>query len=129
MMNALPKPPANLEPRGRALWTATYERHPEMTELEREVLLEACRVVDRLEHLDEACRTEPTVMEGRQGPLINPALAEARQQANLLKMLMAAMRVPDEKTGKRPQVRGTARGAINQSSPAVTSIRDRLRSA
>jgi hypothetical protein len=64
------------------------------------------------------------VVEGRTGgPMIHPVLAEVRQQAALLARLVAALRLPDEATGKRPQKR-QVRG-VQQ--PSKVSARDRLR--
>lgn len=128
---SVPTPPSTLSDRGCKLWVSIHEQHPEMNDIEREVALEACRVVDRLEWLDEVCRSEMPTVEGKQGPMANPAYAEARQQQNLLKMLVASLRIPDADSGKRPQQRGSARGgyagSAERSAPGVTSLRDRMR--
>ena len=55
---------------------------------------------------------------------IDAALAQANATANLMKQLLAALRLPDEATGKRPQVRA-ARGAYTPS--GKPSARDRLK--
>ena len=44
---------------------------------------------------------------------VDGALSEARQQANVLKQLLAALRLPDQ-DGVRPQQRGGARGAYSK---------------
>jgi hypothetical protein len=56
---------------------------------------------------------------------VDDALAKANVTANLLKQLLAALRLPDDVTGKRPQRRG-ARGAYKPSAGKV-SAKDRLR--
>lgn len=90
----------------------------------REVALEACRTKDRCDILDAVCRSEPAMLMTDKGlPIAHPAWVEARQQANVLKQLVAALRLPDTATGKRPQVR-SARGSYQ---PAKTSARDRLK--
>jgi hypothetical protein len=89
----------------------------------REVALEACRTKDRCDLLDVVCRSEPVMLDNGKGlPIAHPAWVEARQQANTLKQLVAALRLPDEATGKRPQVR-SARGAYKPGG----SSRDRLK--
>jgi hypothetical protein len=89
----------------------------------REVALEACRVADRLERLNDICESVNPIIETEKATMIHPAFAEARQQANVLKQLVAALRLPDEATGKRPQRRGP-RGAQK---PSVVSSLDRAR--
>ena len=108
-MTPIPRAPAGLEARGRKMWRSIHEQHPTISDPEREVALEACRVADRLERLDAICRSSEPVIETDKGGLItHPAFAEARQQQNLLKQMIAALRLP-EASGKRPQTR-PARG-------------------
>ncbi len=85
----------------------------------REVALSACRTADRVDHLEELARTTEPVVEGRGGPMIHPLLAEVRQQSALLARLVAALRLPDEATGKKPQ-RRQLRGV--QQPSAVTPL-------
>lgn len=109
-MTDIPEPFGALEDRGRRLWDSIHTQHPEISDAETEVALEACRVADRLERLDKVCRANEPVIETDKGQLItHPAFAEARQQANLLKQLVASLRMPEPKTGARPQTR-PARG-------------------
>lgn len=104
---AVPRPPLGLDDRGKKLWKSIHELHAGLTEPDREVVLEACRVADRCERLDAICRVSEPVVETDKGGLItHPAFAEARQQQNLFKQLIAALRLPDEMTGKRAQYRG-----------------------
>jgi hypothetical protein len=113
------KCPARLGVRGQSLWRDVTEG----TDLsgkpaEVEILVEACRVADRLEKLDELLSGDveewsriqlPRDDEGDLVLVINGALAESRQQQNIFKQLIASLRLPDELSGKRPQVR-SARG-------------------
>ena len=87
-------------PAGAQLWAAVTARY-EPNGGEQEILLGACRTVDLLERLAE---------EERRRPGLLVLMAEARKQAQLLLQLMAALRLPEPVTGKRPQYRGP-RGA------------------
>ena len=112
------KPPARLRARGKQFWADITEAH----DLDASQLLqleEVCRTADRLEALDRLLTGDASdwleVIEskGHEGQLevvMDKALSEARQQQNILKQLIAAMRLPDEDTGKRPQ-RRAARGS------------------
>ena len=92
----------------------------------REVALSACRTADRVEHLEIQSTEVDSVIEGSKGnPQMHPVLAEVRQQAALLARLVAALRLPDEASGKRPQKR-QVRG-VQQ--PSKVSSLDRARAA
>lgn len=98
----------DLGSRGARLWASLLEQDGSLTNEQnpmREVALTACRTADRVEHLEELARQTDPVVEGRQGPMIHPLFAEVRQQAQLLARLVAALRLPDEATGKKPQHR------------------------
>lgn len=132
--------PDSLDIGGSALWALTSEAHPDLDAMQRVTLLEACRAKDRLDKLDDVLRGDAdtwmrltvdprsddgTVFEVR----ITQALAQANATANLMKQLLAALRLPDVATGKRPQQRGGARGAYSATAKAdgkVSSI-DRAR--
>jgi hypothetical protein len=118
----------DLGTRGARLWDNLLARDPALEDQSnpmREVALTACRTADRVDHLEELARATDPVVEGRQGPMIHPLLAEVRQQAQLLARLVAALRLPDEATGKKPQHR-QVRGV--QQPRAVSSL-DRARAA
>lgn len=118
-----------LGPGGRRLWASLLSQDAAL-EVEstpaREVALEACRAKDRCDALDAVCRSEPVMLTtDKRLPVAHPAWVEARQQANILKQLVAALRLPDEATGKRPQ-RHT--GAAGVRKPNGTgSARERLK--
>lgn len=126
-MSDVPAVPDGLDERGARLWVSVHEQHPGLTDPEREVVLEACRVADRLERLDAICRVSEPVIETDKGGLItHPAFAEARQQQNLLKQLVASLRLPDPASGKRPQTR-PARGVQAPKGSGTVSSLERMR--
>lgn len=91
--------PTGLGPGGHSLWTSVTEAH-ELEAVQLVQLEEACRAKDRCDRL---------------AVLLNEAhdskiQADANTTANLMKQLLAALRLPDPESGKRPQFRG-ARGA------------------
>ncbi len=129
------KAPAGLSAGGRALWKSITGDH-EMDAAQLVQLTEACRAKDRLDKLDALLRGEVAVWaevyinpDGEPVSLrIDAALQRANDTANLLKQLLAALRLPDD-AGKRPQRRGP-RGAQAPSVPGgkVSSL-DRARAA
>ena len=114
--------PDGLRAGGRALWcgiAGAFELMPEqLVQLE-----EACRAKDRLDKLDALLSGDVATwaevdldFNGEPVSLrIDAALAQANTTANLMKQLLAALRLPDEE-GRRPQFRG-ARGAQAPSIP------------
>lgn len=128
--------PTELGAGGKALWKAITDDH-ELDATQEVQLLEACRAKDRLDQLDRILRGDVDLWAEIVGDeehsrcrlQIAPALSKANETANLMKQLLAALRLPDEKTGKRPQFRGP-RGAQKPSTPGgkVSSL-DRARAA
>jgi hypothetical protein len=122
-----------LGPGGRALWDAIAEEH-QLDAGQKVQLLEACRAKDRLDRLDTVLRGDADVWMKLTHRLqtedyelkIDAALQQANTTANLLKQLLAALRLPDATTGKQPQ-RRAARGAY-KTGGIVSSI-DRARAA
>lgn len=122
-------------PGGQRLWDAITAAHEELDAQQEVQLTEACRMKDRLDKLDELLRGDvgawATIedFDGRPSVLvISSALDKANTTANVMKQLLAAMRLPDS-TGKRPQQRGGARGSYGAQTPGggtVSSI-DRAR--
>lgn len=124
--------PAGLGTGGRQLWRdlcADNEFDPAQLVL----LLEACRIKDRLDRLDHELTGRGDFLRVTQNDdgdyvlEVTAALSAASRDANVLKQLLTALRLPDAQTGKRPQVRG-ARGAY-QPTPAKVSSLDRARAA
>lgn len=130
--------PSGLGGKGRRLWREMLEL-AQFNPAERVILEEACRIADRLDVLDKVLSGDASgwmrlkvSQDGAEVTVtLDNALSEARQQANVLKQLVASLRLPDEKTGARPQQRGGARGAYKPSAAkaagTVTNLRDRLR--
>ena len=127
-----PRTPPGLGTGGRALWRDVVAVHTTLDASQQVQLLEACRAKDRLDKLDELLRGEVETWARLTHNLrtedyelrIDAALSQANATANLLKQLLAALRLPDDVTGKRPQHRG-ARGAYKASGK---SAKDRLKS-
>lgn len=115
--------PDGLRAGGLELWRGVTEVH-DLDVTQRMQLLEACRAKDRLDQLDAVLRGDVDVWARLVHRLqtedyelkIDSALDKANTTANLMKQLLAALRLPDEVTGKRPQVR-TARGVQAPSVP------------
>lgn len=110
------KPPTGLRAGGKKLWTAVVEKHPDIEETQLVQLTEACRAKDRLDQLDRLLRGDVTTWsklvdrDGEDGEVVYTlqvakALDYANTTANSMKQLIAAMRLPDEATGKKPQQR------------------------
>ena len=138
---ATQREPAGLGTGGRQLWRDITADH-DLSASQRVQLVEACRAKDRLDKLDALLRGDADswcdlVMDiesdGRVFELrVTNALSKANETANLMKQLIAALRLPDEH-GKIPQRRGP-RGAQAPSIPGgretgkVSSL-DRARAA
>jgi hypothetical protein len=89
--------PVGLGDAGRRLWSAMYdaERPGEQVAL----VVEACRIVDRLDRLDRLVRGDEYAWayvrvndDGEAALVIDKALSEARQQAIALKLIVAELR-------------------------------------
>lgn len=128
--------PEGLSSGGRALWDAITDDH-ELDAAQLVQLTEACRAKDRLDKLDLLLRGDidtwsvlvhKTLTEDYELK-IDKALTDANATANLMKQLLAALRLPDEASGKRPQYRGP-RGAQKPTVPGgkVSSL-ERARAA
>ncbi len=111
------KTPNGLAVGGRSLWAQVTEEH-DLDVVQLVQLEEACRAKDRLDKLDRVLRGDEEVWMRLTHELrtddyevkIDDALGKANATANLMKQLLSALRLPDVRTGKRPQYRG-ARGA------------------
>ena len=130
--------PSGLGAGGRALWREIDQDH-ELDAAQKVTLLEVCRAKDRLDKLDEILRgdvdTWATLVHNLRTEdyelKIDAALSQANATANLMKQLLASLRLPDDATGKRPQARGGARGAYSPTAKPggkVSSL-DRARAA
>lgn len=133
MLNAAA--PAGLGVGGAAFWVEIAAEH-DLDPAQRLQLTEVCRAKDRLDKLDRLLSGEVETwvllthrLQTADYELkIDAALSQANATANLMKQLLAAMRLPDEATGKRPQKR-SARGVQKPSVPGSVSSLDRARAA
>lgn len=125
--------PERLGERGSSLWDEITKAHT-LQKAELELLVEACRCADRLEKLDEFLTGDRdswfTFEEMKRDDtirvLVDAALSEARQQQNMMKQLIASLRLPDATTGKKPQTRP---GPSGSRLPAGVSSLDRARAS
>lgn len=131
--------PLGLATGGSALWGRITEDHPGLDAAQLVQLQEACRAKDRLDKLDELLRADVDTWaklvvdinsDGQVFELrLTQALSQANATANLMKQLLAALRLPDLETGKKPQYRGP-RGAQRPSvAGGKVSSLDRARQA
>jgi len=93
--------PAGLEAKGRRLWREILAERPAPGPAEVVEIEECCRIADRLDRLAQAITDgsylevvaeridDPDVREFRL--VVNGALAEARQQANTLRLLLTSL--------------------------------------
>lgn len=112
------KIPTGLKAGGSTLWSAIADEH-ELDAAQLVQLEEACRAKDRCDVVTAL------LAEGHDSKLF----ADVNATANLMKQLLAALRLPDPQSGKKPQYRG-ARGAVKPQVPGgkVSSL-DRARAA
>lgn len=137
--------PSDLGEGGLALWNAITEDH-ELNAIQVVQLTEAVRQKDRLDEMDRIIQGKGVLnlMRFRVSGLddddderkmtvtvkFDAVIDRANATANAMKQLLAALRLPDEVTGKKPQYRG-ARGAQKPTVPggAAVSSLDRARAA
>lgn len=107
-------PSGTPSPRTRAFWTTADDAY-ELTESERELLLEVCRLVDECEELRQAVAADGMTVSGSTGrPRVPPAVGELRQDRpalGRLLSLLSLLALPDEHEGALPtplQARGRA---------------------
>lgn len=130
--------PSGLSSGGVQLWRRITADH-DLDALQEVTLLEACRAKDRLDKLDDLLRGDgetwmKLVHDTRTEDYelkIDDALGKANTTANLLKQLLAALRLPDELTGKKPQQRGGGRGSYAPTAKTGSKVSslDRARAA
>lgn len=91
-----PRPPSDLDARGRAFWRTTVATF-ELSDVELELLRECCRLLDECESLRTSVDTEGTTVKGSTGqPRVHPALGELRQHRLALGKLLAQLALPDD---------------------------------
>ena len=94
--------PEGLSERAAATWSKVVDEYVLAAD-ELEVLREACRLLSRLDRLDEALRDAPMTVSGSRGQqTAHPLLVEARMTAVAVGQLFARLALP------RDEVDGTA---------------------
>lgn len=99
---------------GARLWREVLAGY-DLEEHETGLLVELCRLRDRLDALDAVIRAEGVMLDGPQGRRAHPAVVEVRQQGIAYARLTSALRLPageeeDQAEGRRPQRRTGVRG-------------------
>lgn len=121
---------------GRALWDEILKENPDLLAQQKVQLLEACRMKDRLDKLDEILRgdvaTWATIKLDRRGEVeielvIDGAASLANATADKMKQLLAAARLVDA-SGKLPNRPRTPSGVYTKSAGKVSSL-DKAREA
>jgi len=109
MSSKAPTAPSGLGARGRAFWRRGVVGY-ELSDTERELLAECCRLLDECESLRRAVDADGTTVAGSSGqPRVHPALGELRQHRLALGRLLAQLALPgvDESALASPaQARG-----------------------
>jgi hypothetical protein len=111
--------PADLGAGGKRLWKSITDDH-ELDAAQMAQLEEACREKDRCDALARMIDAEDD------SKVWLTLVAKANETANQMKQLLAALRLPDAQTGKKPQRRGP-RGAYQTGAGAKVSSIDRAR--
>lgn len=100
-----PKTPAGLKGRGGRLWRELHESL-EFDRHEAELVLEACRTVNRIDELQAKIDEYGTMTTGSAGQqVVNPAISEQRQQQAALARLFTLLNLPAEGSSPADQVR------------------------
>lgn len=90
------RPPAGLGPRGRRLWRAVIADY-DLSVVEKEILAELARTLDRIDLLEKQLAIGGPMVAGSRGQLVlNPAVAETRQLADLAGRLARSLALPAE---------------------------------
>lgn len=116
--NGLPAPPAGLADAGRELWAAIFRQLPpvpdgeepwELSEREEAMLMLACRQADDLALLEAAIERDGAMTVGSKlQPVVNPAIAEARQARIAISRLLGSLQLFEG--GTKPQTTASQRG-------------------
>jgi hypothetical protein len=93
--------PTGLGVGGAQLWAAVTEAH-DLDDIQLVQLAEACRAKDRCDRLADLLNEEHD----------SKLQADANTTANLMKQLLAALRLPDA-SGKRPQKPSVTGGSVS----------------
>lgn len=97
MVKKKDEPPEQaLGERGKAFWSA-LTKVLEFAPQETEVLLEACRTLDRINDLTAVIEADGTMISGSMGQrILHPAVAEVRQLQAAFVRLTGALNLPED---------------------------------
>lgn len=134
---AEPITPDALRGGGRALWDEVLELEPSMTEYRKRILIEACRIADRLDAIDAGLGDDYAVLEmieqtDHDGNItsyvvaVEKALTTAKGLAEQMSKLIATLRLPGPDGKKQPYQGGSkpgvSRGSYGTQRSNVSSI-------
>ena len=102
--------PKALREGGKKLWNRVL-REFELADHEEVILLQACRLLDTLDRLQEQIDAGDVIVESPQGPKTHPAVVEFRQHSLSLAKVVASLRIPFGEDELVPQQRSGARRA------------------
>jgi hypothetical protein len=107
--------PAGLANAGKALWKAVGEGLPdgwELDEREQTILALAARQMDQVASLERLVKKNGLMVKGSTGqPVLNPAIAEARQGRLAIGKLLGQLALPDEEGKPSTERQARARRA------------------
>lgn len=90
------QPSEGLGARGLAFWSE-LTGPMEFAAQEREVLLEACRTLDRIDDLSEQVAADGSMITGSMGQkILHPGIAEVRQLQASFVRLVGALNLPED---------------------------------
>lgn len=113
MTRSKPRTPAGLAGRGARYWRTVVGDY-DLSDSERELLLEVCRTLDNLDALATAVASDGATTRGAAGHVVvHPALTEARGQRALLHRLVAALGLPDDDGESVPTAHSQRGSAAN----------------
>jgi hypothetical protein len=98
-----PRAPEGLGKSGRALWRGILAEYG-LAPHEIAILVQCCRVTDRLDAIEDELSGVPLTVEGSTGqPKAHPLLSEQRAQMRVLESLSRALSIPlpNEQVGRR----------------------------
>ena len=91
--STIPRAPAVLAARGRALWREVHRSY-ELDPIEVELLRQMCAVVDRCDAIEAELKDAPLMMSGSVGqPRVNPLLGALREEEKMADRLASSLGV------------------------------------
>lgn len=95
--------------RGQRLWDAIFTEDVEGDQHDQELVLETCRVLDVIDNLAAAVQRDGVTVAGSRGqPVVNPAVAEMRQQQVVFSRLIGQLNLDEAEMGALLTARAAA---------------------